>query len=95
MTLHGFMRGSVVIPEGVDLTDPAIDDAVSEIEAKPTPLSDYFAELYVAGRFADAGWNVYFPHRDQGFDFIISKNIGNDGQFLRPSCYTIFPDGLI
>ena len=23
-------------------------------------VSDYFAELYVAGRFADAGWNVFF-----------------------------------
>jgi hypothetical protein len=36
---------------------------------------DYFAELYVAGRFAEAGWNVYFPHRDQGFDFVVSKII--------------------
>jgi hypothetical protein len=34
---------------------------------------DYFAELYVAGVLARAGWNVYFPHRDEGFDFIISK----------------------
>ena len=48
----------------------------------PKP-SDYFAELYVAGRFADAGWNVYFPHRDQGFDFVISKVIGVD-TVLRP-----------
>lgn len=31
---------------------------------------DYFAEMYVAGVMADNGWNVYFPHRDQGFDFI-------------------------
>lgn len=38
-------------------------------------VSDYFAELFVAGRLADAGWNVYFPHRDQGFDFIITKTI--------------------
>jgi hypothetical protein len=29
-------------------------------------ISDYFAELFVAGLLADAGWNVYFPHRDQG-----------------------------
>jgi hypothetical protein len=36
-------------------------------------VHDYFAELYVAGRFADAGWNVYFLHRDAGFDFIVSK----------------------
>jgi antitoxin (DNA-binding transcriptional repressor) of toxin-antitoxin stability system len=27
--LHGFMRGSVVIPEGADLTAPIIDDAWS------------------------------------------------------------------
>lgn len=47
-------------------------------------VSDYFAELYVAGRFADAGWNVYFPHRDKGFDFIVSKPDGNGRQWLRP-----------
>jgi hypothetical protein len=47
-------------------------------------VSDYFAELYVAGRFADAGWNVYFPHRDQGFDFIVSKPDSSGGQILRP-----------
>jgi hypothetical protein len=46
--------------------------------------SDYFAELYVAGRFADAGWNVYFPRRDRGFDFIASR-IGIDGmELIRP-----------
>ncbi len=38
-------------------------------------VRDYFAELYVAGVLADKGWNVYFPHRDEGFDFIISKEI--------------------
>jgi hypothetical protein len=42
--------------------------------------SDYFAELYVAGVLARRGWNVYFPHRDEGFDFIISKLI--DGEML-------------
>ncbi len=47
-------------------------------------VSDYFAELYVAGRFADAGWNVYFPHRDEGFDFITTKADGNGGQLVRP-----------
>jgi hypothetical protein len=47
-------------------------------------VSDYFAELYVAGKFADAGWNVYFPHRDKGFDFIVSKPHGPSGQILRP-----------
>jgi hypothetical protein len=47
-------------------------------------VSDYFAELYVAGRFADAGWNVYFPHRDKGFDFIISRPHATEGQLIRP-----------
>jgi hypothetical protein len=45
---------------------------------------DYFAELYVAGLFAVAGWNIYFPHRDKGFDFIISKDIYLVGQIIRP-----------
>ena len=48
------------------------------------PSTDYFAELYVAGRFADAGWNVYFPHRDQGFDFIASKEISPGEILIRP-----------
>jgi hypothetical protein len=47
-------------------------------------VSDYFAELYVAGRFADAGWNVYFPRRDRGFDFIVSKPAGDGMQLFRP-----------
>jgi len=47
-------------------------------------VKDYFAELYVAGRFADAGWNVYFPHRDQGFDFIVSKRLACGTELLRP-----------
>lgn len=50
----------------------------------PAPETrDYFAELYVAGLFGDAGWAVYFPKRDVGFDFVVSKSI--DGQMvLRP-----------
>ncbi len=48
------------------------------------PVSDYFAELYVAGSFADAGWNVYFPHRDKGFDFIVSKPDENGSEVIRP-----------
>jgi hypothetical protein len=47
-------------------------------------IADYFAELYVAGRFADAGWNVYFPHRDRGFDFIVSRPSTEGQQLLRP-----------
>jgi hypothetical protein len=36
---------------------------------------DYFAELYVAGILGDRGWTVYFPKRDVGFDFVITKEI--------------------
>jgi len=46
-------------------------------------VSDYFAELHVAGRLADAGWDIYFPHRDKGFDFVISKIVDNK-PLLRP-----------
>ena len=45
---------------------------------------DYFAELYVAGLMADAGWNVYFPHRDRGMDFFISKTGPDDIEIIRP-----------
>jgi len=48
------------------------------------PKRDYFAELFVAGRFADAGWNVYFPHRDEGFDFLVAKAIDGGTQLIRP-----------
>jgi hypothetical protein len=47
-------------------------------------VSDFFAELYVAGRFAEAGWNVYFPRRDRGFDFIATKLSPDGTQLLRP-----------
>lgn len=46
-------------------------------------ISDYFAELHVAGRLADADWNVYIPHRDKGFDFIIAKEVGGK-MIIRP-----------
>src|ERR1700722_4540182 len=46
--------------------------------------NDYFAELYVAGAIAREGWNVYFPHRDKGFDFIISKLIDDSRWVVRP-----------
>lgn len=36
---------------------------------------DYFAELYIAGILGDAGWSIYFPKRDVGFDFIATKEI--------------------
>ncbi len=44
---------------------------------------DYYAEMYVAGLLADAGWNIYFPHRDKGFDFIITKDTST-GIVVRP-----------
>lgn len=47
-------------------------------------VNDYSAELIVAGTFADAGWDVYFPHRDKGFDFIVSKYIEGVGELIRP-----------
>src|SRR5438128_375171 len=55
------------------------------IEVVPSDeYRDYFAELYVAGLVADAGWNVYFPHRDRGLDFIASKTGGDGQQIIRP-----------
>lgn len=62
----------------------AEEDAASEESGNLGPETrDYFAEMYVAGRLADAGWNVYFPRRDKGFDFIITKNVG-DHFLMRP-----------
>jgi hypothetical protein len=50
---------------------------------KPKNQRDEFAEHYVAGVFADAGWCIYFPHRDQGFDFVVTKKTAR-GMVLRP-----------
>jgi hypothetical protein len=47
-------------------------------------VRDNAAELFVAACFAEAGWNVYFPHRDKGFDFIVSKDLGDGRQVLKP-----------
>lgn len=44
---------------------------------------DYFAEMYVAGVLADAGWDIYFPRRDRGFDMIVSRSAG-DSTIVRP-----------
>jgi hypothetical protein len=44
---------------------------------------DYFAEMYVAGVLADAGWNVYFPRRDQGFDMMATLPT-TGGVLIRP-----------
>jgi hypothetical protein len=45
---------------------------------------DYFAELYVAGLMANAGWNIYFPHRDRGLDFVACKTGADQHQIIRP-----------
>jgi hypothetical protein len=47
------------------------------------PTRDYFAEMYVAGVLVDQGWNVYFPRRDKGFDFIATVQVG-DQFIIRP-----------
>jgi hypothetical protein len=39
---------------------------------------DQAAELFVANVFVRNGWDVYFPHKDKGFDFIITKKISED-----------------
>lgn len=44
---------------------------------------DLFAEFYVAGLLADAGWHIYLPKRDYGFDFIATKRV-NDSIVIRP-----------
>jgi hypothetical protein len=54
------------------------------VEQNVTTAQDYFAELYVSGLMAKAGWNVYFPHRDRGMDFIISKTGADGSEIIRP-----------
>ena len=48
------------------------------------------AELAIAGLLASVGWNIYSPHRDLGFDFIATKQVG-ETFVLRPvqvkGCY--------
>lgn len=56
---------------------------VSRFRGQPPKTRDYFAELYVAGLFGDAGWAVYFPKRDVGFDFVVSKEVAGS-TLLRP-----------
>lgn len=50
---------------------------------RPKNQRDEFAEQYVAAIFADAQWAVYFPRKDKGFDFIVSKQT-DDGMIVRP-----------
>jgi hypothetical protein len=49
-----------------------------------TKNRDYFAELYVAGILGDAGWSIYFPKRDVGFDFIAVKEL-HGNVVIRPA----------
>lgn len=63
--------------------DTALPLLVSRFRGRPPQTRDYFAELYVAGLFGDAGWAVYFPKRDVGFDFVVSKQVAGN-IILRP-----------
>jgi hypothetical protein len=83
----GWLEAETSIQTKLDCLFAVEDDREQEAKAggqTSMSVSDYFAELYVAGRFADAGWNVYFPHRDKGFDFIVSMPNVQEGQILRP-----------
>jgi hypothetical protein len=53
---------------------------MSYLESSGPQTFSQLAELYVAGLFAEQGWRVYFPHRDEGFDFLAMK--GEGGQSL-------------
>jgi hypothetical protein len=57
--------------------DTAIPLLVSRFVGNAPATRDYFAEPYIAGILGDASWAVYFPKRDVGFDFIISKATGD------------------
>jgi hypothetical protein len=50
---------------------------------RPKNQRDEFAEHYVAAIFADKGWSIYFPRKDKGFDFVVSKQT-EAGVCLRP-----------
>lgn len=63
--------------------ETALPLLLSRFQGKPPETRDYFAELYVAGLFGDAGWAVYFPKRDVGFDFVVSKQVAGN-IVLRP-----------
>lgn len=63
--------------------ETALPLLVSRFRGQPPTTRDYFAELYVAGLFGDAGWAVYFPKRDVGFDLVVSKEVGGS-VILRP-----------
>ena len=56
---------------------------MDESDKKGPKTFPQLAELYVAGLFAEQGWLTYFPHRDEGFDFIAMKDLG-DQSLIRP-----------
>lgn len=51
-------------------------DTADEEKQTGPETRDYFAEMYVAAILADAGWDIYFPRRDKGFDMIVSRPAG-------------------
>jgi hypothetical protein len=53
------------------------------LEKSAPKTRDYLAELYVAGLMGDRGWSIYFPKRDDGFDFISTK-AAPSGLIMRP-----------
>jgi hypothetical protein len=61
----------------------------------PAPKTrDYFAELYVAAMFGDAGWSVYFPKRDVGFDFIATRAVGTEVLIRPVQVKGLYPTGI-
>jgi hypothetical protein len=52
-------------------------------DSKGPKTRDYLAELFVAGIMGDAKWQIYFPKRDEGFDFIAIKRT-TIGTLIRP-----------
>jgi len=59
------------------------EDLSQTVAAGISRTRDYFAEMYVAGVLADAGWDIYFPRRDRGFDMIVSR-ASEDTTIVRP-----------
>jgi hypothetical protein len=47
------------------------------------PIEGIPSELAVAAYLAQHDWHIYYPRRDVGFDFIVSKLVGG-GMLLRP-----------
>jgi len=39
-------------------------------------VHEQLAELNVAAQLADAGWEVFLPYRDRGFDLIAARKVG-------------------